>query len=56
MGDRLVTKPLTTQNSTSTEQKQTDMHASSGIRTTIPMFEQAKIFLAIDFSANAIGF
>jgi hypothetical protein len=56
MGDQPVTRPLPSQNSTNTEQKQTDMQLRVEFEPTIPMFEQVKIFLVCEFSANAIGF
>jgi hypothetical protein len=36
MSDQPVTRPLPTQGNTNTEETQTDMHASSGIRTHDP--------------------
>jgi hypothetical protein len=41
MGDLPIAVPLLTQNST-TQKTRTRIHASSGVRTTIPVFQQSR--------------
>jgi hypothetical protein len=55
MGDQHDERPLPTQDNKNTEQTQIDIHASSGIRTTIPVLEQVKTFHALDRATTVIG-
>jgi hypothetical protein len=50
-GDQPVARPLPPQN---TNRIKADMHASSGIRTQDPVFEQAKTVHAAGHAANVI--
>jgi hypothetical protein len=43
------------QNNTNTEYTHRDIHASSGVRTQTPVFEQAKTVHASDRAATVIG-
>jgi hypothetical protein len=53
MGDQPVARPLPKQN-TNTEVTQTSM-SRVGFESTIPVFERAKIFHALDRAATVIG-
>jgi hypothetical protein len=54
-GDQPVARPLPIQRTPQTQNKRTDIHASSGIRTHGPAFERAKTFHALDRAATVIG-
>jgi hypothetical protein len=53
-GDQPVVRPLSTQRSAQTQNKQIDIHASNGIRTKISVLERAMTVHALDGAANVI--
>jgi hypothetical protein len=53
--DQLVERPLPTQANTNTEETQTNIYASSGIRTHDPSVSAGKTVHALDSAATVMG-
>jgi hypothetical protein len=54
-GDQPVAKPLPTHRTTQTQNKRTQKSSLVGFEPTIPVFERAKTFHALDRVATMIG-